>query len=130
MLRAYSKAAAGSNPNQQASRRLIGASYFEENSTMAKLAIWVMLKAKPGKEADVEAFLKQGAVMSNDEAQTVNWYGVKMGPGIYGVFDTFNDEEGRDAHLNGPIARALMANASELFSNEIRVEKMEILADK
>jgi quinol monooxygenase YgiN len=97
---------------------------------MAKLAIWVMLKAKPGKEADVEAFLKQGAVMSNDEAQTVNWYGVKMGPGIYGVFDTFDDEEGRDAHLNGAIARALMANASELFSNEIRVEKMEILADK
>ena len=97
---------------------------------MAKLAIWVMLKAKPGKEADVEAFLKQGAVMSNDEAQTVNWYGVKMGPGIYGVFDTFNDEEGRDAHLNGAIARALMANASELFSNEIRIEKMEILADK
>jgi quinol monooxygenase YgiN len=97
---------------------------------MAKLAIWVMLKAKPGKEADVEAFLKQGAVMSKDEAQTVNWYGVKMGPGIYGVFDTFNDEDGRDAHLNGEIARALMANASELFSNEIRIEKMEILADK
>jgi quinol monooxygenase YgiN len=130
MLRAYSKGAAGSNQNQHASRRLIGASYFEENLTMAKLAIWVMLKAKPGKEADVEAFLKQGAVMSNDEAQTVNWYGVKMGPGIYGVFDTFNDEDGRDAHLNGAIARALMANASELFSNEIRVEKMEILADK
>jgi quinol monooxygenase YgiN len=130
MLRAYSNPAAGSNPNQHASRRLIGASYFKENLAMAKLAIWVMLKAKPGKEADVEAFLKQGAVMSNDEAQTVNWYGVKMGPGIYGVFDTFDDEEGRDAHLNGAIARALMANASELFSNEIRVEKMEILADK
>jgi quinol monooxygenase YgiN len=97
---------------------------------MAKLAIWVMLKAKPGKEADVEAFLKQGAVMSKDEAKTVNWYGVKMSPGIYGVFDTFNDEDGRDAHLNGEIARALMANASELFSNEIRIEKMEILADK
>jgi quinol monooxygenase YgiN len=97
---------------------------------MAKLAIWVMLKAKPGKEADVEAFLKQGAVMSKDEAQTVNWYGVKMGPGMYGVFDTFDDEAGRDAHLNGEIARALMANASELFSNEIRIEKMEILADK
>ena len=97
---------------------------------MAKLAIWVMLKAKPGKEADVEAFLKQSAVMSKDEAQTVNWYGVKMGPGMYGVFDTFDDEAGRDAHLNGEIARALMANASELFSNEIRIEKMEILADK
>lgn len=97
---------------------------------MAKQAIWVMLKAKPGKEADVEAFLKQGATMSNSESQTVTWYGVKMGPGIYGVFDTFNDEAGRDAHLNGEIAKALMANASILFSNEIKIEKMEILASK
>jgi quinol monooxygenase YgiN len=97
---------------------------------MAKQAIWVMLKAKPGKEADVEAFLKQGANMSNNEAQTVTWYGVKMGPGMYGVFDTFNDEDGRDAHLNGEIAKALMANASTLFSNEIKIEKMEILANK
>ena len=97
---------------------------------MAKQAIWVMLKAKSGKEADVEAFLKQGANMSNNEAQTVTWYGVKMGPGMYGVFDTFNDEAGRDAHLNGEIAKALMANASTLFSNEIKIEKMEILASK
>jgi quinol monooxygenase YgiN len=97
---------------------------------MAKQAIWVMLKAKPGKEADVEAFLKQGATMSNDEPQTVTWYGVKMGPGIYGVFDTFNDEAGRDAHLNGAIAQALMANASTLFSNEIKIEQMEILSNK
>jgi quinol monooxygenase YgiN len=97
---------------------------------MAKQAIWVMLKAKPGKEADVEAFLKQGATMSNDEPQTVTWYGVKMGPGIYGVFDTFNDEAGRDAHLTGAIAQALMANASTLFSNEIKIEQMEILSNK
>jgi quinol monooxygenase YgiN len=97
---------------------------------MAKQAIWVMLKAKPGKEADVEAFLKQGADMSNDEPATVTWYGVKMGPGMYGVFDTFEDEAGRDAHMNGEIAKALMANASELFSNELKIEKMEILAAK
>jgi quinol monooxygenase YgiN len=97
---------------------------------MAKQAIWVMLKAKPGKEEDVEAFLKQGAAMSLEEPRTVTWYGVKMGPGMYGVFDTFNDEEGRDAHLGGEIAKALMANAKELFSNEIKIEKMEILADK
>ena len=97
---------------------------------MAKLAIWVMLKAKPGKEADVEAFLKQGAVMSKDEPKTVNWYGVKIAPGMYGVLDTFDDEEGRDAHLNGEIAKALMASAPDLFSNEIRIEKMDILADK
>jgi quinol monooxygenase YgiN len=96
---------------------------------MATKAIWVMLKAKPGKEADVEAFLKQGATMSNDEQGTLT-YGVKMGPGVYGVFDTFNDEAGRDAHLNGEIAKALMANASELFSNELRIEKMDILAEK
>ena len=97
---------------------------------MAKQAIWVMLKAKPGKEFDVEAFLKQGAAMSLEEPYTVTWYGVKLGGGMYGVFDTFNDEEGRDAHLNGEIAKALMANAPDLFSNEIKIEKMEILAAK
>lgn len=97
---------------------------------MAKQAIWVMLKAKPGKEAEVEAFLKQGAEMSKDEPKTVTWYGVKMAPGLYGVFDTFDDEAGRDAHMNGEIAKALMAKAPELFSNELQIEKMEILARK
>jgi quinol monooxygenase YgiN len=89
-----------------------------------------MLKAKPGKEDDVEAFLKQGAAMSLEEPKTVNWYGVKIAPGVFGVFDTFDDEEGRDAHLSGEIAKALMAKAKELFSNELQIEKMEILADK
>ena len=99
---------------------------------MAKQALWVMLKAKPGKEADVEAFLKQGASLANNEPQTVTWYGVKMAPGTYGVFDTFNDEAGRDAHLSGEIAKALMAKAPELFANanELRIERMEILALK
>ena len=97
---------------------------------MAAKAIWVMLKAKPGKEKDVEAFLSQGASMANDEPQTVTWYGVQMGPGVYGVFDTFDDEAGRDAHLGGEIAKALMAKAPELFSNELRIEKMDILAEK
>jgi quinol monooxygenase YgiN len=53
-----------------------------------------------------------------------------MAPGVYGVFDTFDDEAGRDAHMNGEIAKALMANAPDLFSNEIRIEQMEILASK
>jgi quinol monooxygenase YgiN len=97
---------------------------------MAKYALWVMLKAKPGKEEDVEEFLKQGAAMSLEEPKTVNWYGVKLGGGNYGVFDTFDDEEGRDAHLSGEIAKALTANWAQLFSNELRIEKMEILADK
>jgi quinol monooxygenase YgiN len=97
---------------------------------MAKQAIWVMLKAKAGKEAEVEAFLKQGATMSQNEPQTVTWYGVKIAPGVYGVFDTFNDEQGRDAHMNGDIAKALMAKAPELFENQLQIEKMEILASK
>ncbi|MBB5066841.1 putative quinol monooxygenase [Granulicella mallensis] len=97
---------------------------------MVKKAIWVMLKAKPGKEAEVEAFLSQGGAMANEEPLTVNWYGVKIAPGMYGVFDTFADEEGRDAHLTGEIAKALMASAPDLFSNEIKIEKMEVLASK
>jgi quinol monooxygenase YgiN len=97
---------------------------------MATKAILVVLHARPGKEAAVEGFLKQGAAMSHDEPETVTWYGVKMGEGVYGVFDTFNDEAGRDAHMNGEIAKALMANAAELFSNEIEIQKLDILGDK
>jgi quinol monooxygenase YgiN len=97
---------------------------------MAKQALWVMLKANPGKEQEIEAFLNQGASLANDEPGTVTWYGVKLAPGMYGVFDTFDDEAGRDAHLNGEIAKALMAKAPELFSNEIKIERMEIIAAK
>jgi len=97
---------------------------------MAKQALWVMLKAKPGKEQEIEAFLNQGASLANDEPETITWYGVKLAPGMYGVFDTFDDEAGRDAHLTGEIAKALMAKAPELFSNEIKIERMEILAAK
>ena len=97
---------------------------------MAKYALYVSLKAKPGKEAEAEAFLKQGAVMSRDEPQTVNWYGVKVAPGVYGVFDTFDDEAGRDAHVNGEIAKALMANAATLFSEPPQINKVTIVADK
>jgi len=89
-----------------------------------------MLKAKPGKESEVEAFLSQGATLANDEAQTVNWYGVKIAPGMYGVFDTFENEAGRDAHMSGEIAKALMAKAPDLFSNELKIEKMDVLAAK
>ena len=97
---------------------------------MAKYALYVSLKAKPGKEKDVEAFLKQGAEMAKKETGTVNWYGLKEDEGNYSVFDTFNDEAGRDAHLNGEIAKALMANAATLFSEAPKINKIDILADK
>jgi quinol monooxygenase YgiN len=97
---------------------------------MAKLSLYVSLKAKPGKEADVEAFLKQGAEMAKNEPGTISWFGLNEGDGRYSVFDTFNDEAGRNAHLNGDIAKALMAKADELFSEPPKISKIVILAEK
>ncbi len=97
---------------------------------MAKFALYAHLKAKPGKEAEVEAFLKQGAEMAKAEAGTVDWYGFKEESGSYGVFDTFDDEAGREAHLNGEIAKALMANAETLFSETPKIFKIELIAEK
>jgi quinol monooxygenase YgiN len=97
---------------------------------MAKYALYVSLKAKPGKAAEVEAFLKQGAQMSRAETGTVTWYGIKEDDGAYAVFDTFDDEAGRDAHINGDIAKALMAKADELFSNKLQIHKIQIVASK
>jgi quinol monooxygenase YgiN len=97
---------------------------------MAKFALYAELKAKAGKEAEIEAFLKQGAAMAQDEPGTIAWFGFKEDNGTYGVFDTFNDEAGRDAHLNGEIAKALMAKADELFSEKPKIHKIAIIAEK
>ncbi len=97
---------------------------------MVKFALYGSLKAKPGKEAAVEAFLQQGAAMSRQETGTVTWYALKEGEGRYGIFDTFEAEEGREAHLNGEIAKALMANAEELLSEAPQIRKIAVLAEK
>ena len=97
---------------------------------MPKLALYVSLKAKPGKEAEVEEFLKLGAQLAAREPGTVTWYGLKEDDGLYSVFDTFEDEAGRDAHLNGDIAKALMAKASELFVEAPRIHKIALVASK
>jgi len=97
---------------------------------MSKLALYVRLKPKAGKEKDVEAFLKQGAAMAHDEPGTIRWFGIKEDDGAYSVFDTFNDEAGREAHLNGEIAKALMASADELFSEPPHISKISIVAEK
>ena len=97
---------------------------------MAKYALYVSLHAKPGKAAEVEAFLKQGAEMAKAEPGTVTWYGIKEDDGAYAVFDAFDDEAGRDAHLNGAIAKALMAKADELFSNKLEIHKIQIISNK
>ena len=97
---------------------------------MAKYALYVPLKAKAGKEKDVVAFLKQGAAMAKDEAGTVKWFALDEDDGRYSVFDTFDDETGRDAHLNGAIAKALMAKADELFAEPINIHRINIVAEK
>jgi quinol monooxygenase YgiN len=97
---------------------------------MSRLAIWAQLEAKPGKEKEVEAFLKSAQPLAEREPGTISWYAIKMGPGKYGIFDTFADENGRNAHLNGEIAKALFAKAAELFAKPPEVAKPEVLASK
>src|SRR5258708_1117023 len=98
---------------------------------MAKYALYVELKAKPGKEAEVEAFLKQGGAMAQSETGTVDWYGFKEDkPGVFGIFDTFNDEAAREAHLSGAIAKALMAKADEDFAEKPIMNKITLSAEK
>jgi len=97
---------------------------------MPKLALYVHLKAKPGKEAEVEAFLAQGARMAKDESDTVSWYALKEDTGLYSIFDTFDDDVGREAHLNGPIAKALMAKAGELLAEPPHIHRIKLIAAK
>ena len=97
---------------------------------MSKLAIWAQLEAKPGKEKELEAFLKSAQPLAEREAGTVTWYAIKLEPGKYGIFDTFADENGRNAHLNGEIAKALFAKADELLAQAPKIDKPEVLASK
>jgi quinol monooxygenase YgiN len=97
---------------------------------MVKKAIFVKLKAKSGKEAEVEVFLNSGLQLVEDEPLTVNWYALKFDDSTFGIFDTFDDGEGRDAHLNGKVAEALMAKAGELLAESPKIEKVDVIAAK
>ncbi|HWX01819.1 antibiotic biosynthesis monooxygenase [Collimonas sp.] len=97
---------------------------------MVKLGLFVRLEARPGKEADVEAFLRDGLAVVQQELATTTWYAIRLGPSTYGIFDTFPDEPGRQAHLTGRVAAALMGRADELFSQAPSIEKIDILAAK
>jgi quinol monooxygenase YgiN len=95
---------------------------------METIGLLVTLEAQPGKEADAERFLKSAEALALDEKETLKWYAIKVGPGKFGIFDTFANEEGRNAHLSGEIAKALGARAKELFAVPPQVEKVEVLA--
>jgi quinol monooxygenase YgiN len=103
---------------------------IERRKHMSRVSIWAQLEAKPGKEKEVEEFLKSAQPLAVKEGGTLSWYAIKMGPGKYGIFDTFADENGRNAHLNGEIAKALFAKAGELLAKPPEIANPEILAVK
>jgi quinol monooxygenase YgiN len=97
---------------------------------MVRVALAVKLEAKKGKEAELAAFLKSGLALANQEPATTVWFALQFGPSTFGIFDAFPDDSGRKAHLNGPIAAALMAKASELLSSPPSIEPVDIIAAK
>ena len=97
---------------------------------MCQVALFVELEAKPGKEAEVEAFLKQGAALVREEPKTVAWFAIRMSPNRFGIFDAFADESGRQAHLSGKVAAALMQKAPQLLAKPPQIQKIDVLADK
>jgi len=97
---------------------------------MVKLALLVRLEARAGKEAEVESFLRSGLPIVQEEPATIAWFGIRLGPTTFGIFDAFPDEAGRQAHLSGRVAAALMANAPELLAQPPVIEKVDVLAAK
>jgi|SRR5260370_14189198 quinol monooxygenase YgiN len=97
---------------------------------MPTVALFVRLEAKSGKEEEVAAFLKQGLELANQEATTPVWFALRLGPTTFGIFDAFKDEAGRQSHLNGPIAKALMEQAPKLLAAPPVIERVNVLGAK
>ena len=97
---------------------------------MEKFALLVRLDAKPGKEKELSDFIKSALPLAQAEPLTTKWYALQIGPSTFGIFDSFETEEGRNAHLNGPIASALMQKAPDLLAGAPVIEKVDLLAVK
>ncbi|MEO8403994.1 MAG: antibiotic biosynthesis monooxygenase [Chitinophagaceae bacterium] len=97
---------------------------------MEKFALLARVEAKPGKETQVLEFLKSALPLAQAEPDTVRWYALKLGPSTFGIFDTFETDAGRQAHLGGQIAAALMANAKELLAKDPVIELVDLIAVK
>ncbi|HEY8402176.1 MAG TPA: antibiotic biosynthesis monooxygenase [Cytophagaceae bacterium] len=97
---------------------------------MTKLALLVRLESKPGKEKELQQFLESGLALAREEKQTITWYAIKINESTFGIFDTFQHEDGRLAHLSGKIAKALMEKAPELLANDPKIEFIDVLAAK
>lgn len=96
---------------------------------MVKLGLYVRLEAAQGKESEVADFLEQGRALVEEEPGTTVWYAIRMGSSTFGIFDAFEDESGRDAHLNGEVAKALGDN-SDLFAEPPSIDKVDVIASK
>ncbi len=97
---------------------------------MVRYALLARLVARPGKEAEVAAFLESALPLARAEADTTVWFALRLGEREFGVFDAFPHEAGRQAHLSGPIAAALMARAAELLAEPPRIEHVDVLGAK
>lgn len=97
---------------------------------MVKVGLYVKLDAKPGKEDEVEQFLKDRLSIVQEEPATAAWFAIRLGPSAFGIFDVFPDESGRQAHLSGQVAAALMEKSSDLLASPPSIEKIEIIASK
>jgi quinol monooxygenase YgiN len=97
---------------------------------MVKVALLVRMEAKPGKETEVESFLRGGLSVVQEEPATTAWFAIRLGPSTFGIFDAFPDEAGRQAHLSGRVAAALMEKASELLTKPPIIEKVDVIAAK
>jgi quinol monooxygenase YgiN len=97
---------------------------------MVKVALLARLHAKPGQEAELAALLEGALPLARAEGATIAWFAIKLGPSEYGVFDAFPDDAGRQAHLHGEIAKALLANADRLLAAPPDIKPIEVLAAK
>jgi quinol monooxygenase YgiN len=97
---------------------------------MVTVGVLARLEAKPGKEEEVASFLEGALPLAQQEEATTAWFATRLGPSTFGIFDVFPDEAGRNAHLDGPIASALMQRADELLSEPPTIERVDILASK
>jgi quinol monooxygenase YgiN len=97
---------------------------------MTQHALYVQVEAKPGKEQEVASFLSGARSMVDQEPDTTAWFAIRMGPRTFGIFDAFANERGREAHLQGKVARELMAKAPQLFEKTPEIHRVDVIADK
>ena len=97
---------------------------------MVTVGLWVPLEAKPGKEQELADFLESGRALVDEEPGTTAWFAIRLGPSSFGIFDVFEDESGREAHLSGKVAEALMAKADDLLATPPDIQKVAVIEAK